>query len=290
MQHRQPDILRTQNLRGRKNPTAAYQALAQHYGWALGKVFDGLNAEIPTPDRVIILEEDLHTSPDFFSYMKFTSILLDEDSTLLAVSAYNDNGHMANDPYRILRSDFFPGLGWMMSRRLWKEELESKWPTGYWDDWLREPVQRKGRHILRPEVSRTYHFGEKGGTSQNQFGSILSRVKLNKENVNWSTQDLSYLDQDTFDEQYGKLIAKSILVGTVEEAQQSIKIRDTRLEYRGIGQFRTVANRLGIMDDEKASVPRTSYKGVVDFRPLGEHLLFLTPPLDELKKSLPSAN
>ena len=87
---------------------------------------------------------------------------------------------------QVVRSDFFPGLGWMMNRQLW-EELGSRWPTGYWDDWIREPVfetllvlcsccvsqlnrdgqlannslllsshmvqgQRKGREVLRPEV------------------------------------------------------------------------------------------------------------------------------------------
>jgi alpha-1,3-mannosyl-glycoprotein beta-1,2-N-acetylglucosaminyltransferase len=221
--------------------------------------------------------------------MKATSKLLDEDPTLMAVSAYNDNGHMVKDPTRILRTDFFPGLGWMMNRRLWIEELESKWPTGYWDDWLREPGQRKGRHILRPEVSRTYHFGEKGGTSRNQFGSILSSVKLNKDDIDWTTQDLSYLDQDSFDEQYGKLVAKSTLVRTVQEAQASVRMRDTRLEYGGIVQFKAMANELGIMNDEKASVPRTAYKGVVEIRPSGDHFLFLTPPLNELKNSLPYA-
>ena len=286
MQHHQ--IGTRQQLRG-GNPTLAYQALAQHYGWALGQIFDGLDSSLPTPERVIILEEDIHTSPDFFSYMKATSKLLDEDSKLLVVSSYNDNGHMVKDPYRILRTDFFPGLGWMMNRRLWKEELESKWPKGYWDDWLREPEQRKGRHILRPEVSRSFHFGEEGGTSGNQFGSILSRVKLNKDFIDWSTQDLSYLRQATFDEQYGKLIAQSAYVQTVREGLESVATRDTRLEYGGLAQFQAMAHELGIMEDEKAAVPRTSYKGVVEIRPLNNHLLFLTPHLDTLTKSLPSA-
>jgi alpha-1,3-mannosyl-glycoprotein beta-1,2-N-acetylglucosaminyltransferase len=138
-------------------------------------------------------------------------------------------------------------------------------------------------------VSRTYHFGEKGGTSRNQFGSILSSVKLNKDDIDWTTQDLSYLDQDSFDEQYGKLVAKSTLVRTVQEAQASVRMRDTRLEYGGIVQFKAMANELGIMNDEKASVPRTAYKGVVEIRPSGDHFLFLTPPLNELKNSLPYA-
>ena len=126
---------------------------------------------------------------------------VDCTSLYLAVSAWNDNGQakLARDRERLYRSDFFPGLGWMMnryvcslvsvlmfsvyacvainqfvsgyrysnsshfsyynvfgyillsSRRIW-EELSPKWPRAYWDDWLREPAQRKGRHTIRPEV------------------------------------------------------------------------------------------------------------------------------------------
>jgi alpha-1,3-mannosyl-glycoprotein beta-1,2-N-acetylglucosaminyltransferase len=289
MQHDQLEIPKTK-IRKKPSPLHAYRALAMHYGWALSEVFQGLDSSLPVPDRVMILEEDIHTAPDFFSYMQATSRILDEDPTLMAVSAYNDNGHMVRDPHRILRSDFFPGLGWMMTRRLWNEELEAKWPRGYWDDWLREPAQRKNRHFLRPEVSRTFHFGEKGGTSHNQFGSILSRVKLNKESIDWSQQehDLSYLHEQAFDEQYGKLIAESTKVKTVQDAQTQVETQNTRLEYTSFIHFQTIAAELDIMDDEKASIPRTAYKGVVEIRPFGDHLLFLTPPEAKLKHSFPS--
>jgi alpha-1,3-mannosyl-glycoprotein beta-1,2-N-acetylglucosaminyltransferase len=133
----------------------AYKLLAVHYGWALRKTFDGsATPGYPRPDRVLILEEDLHISPDFFEYFGQMAPLLDQDPTLLAVSAFNDNGKEGKikDATRVMRSDFFPGLGWMMNRKLWDTELSSKWPDGFWDDWLREPVQRQGRHILRPEV------------------------------------------------------------------------------------------------------------------------------------------
>ncbi len=286
MQHDQ--LALPKNKRLPVHAAYAYRALAHHYGWALTQVFNGLDRSLPIPDRVIILEEDIHTSPDFFSYMKATSRLLDKDDTLFVVSAYNDNGHMAQDPYRILRSDFFPGLGWMMTRRLWNDELEAKWPRSYWDDWMREPAQRKKRHILRPEVSRTFHFGEKGGSSHNQFGSILSRVKRNEENIDWCKQDLSYLQEQLFDKNYGKLIASSMVVTSVKQAEVSLKKGNTRLEYNSLNEFESLAIGLDIMQDEKASIPRTAYKGVVEIRPYGEHFLFLTPPAAKLKESFPS--
>lgn len=45
-----------------------------------------------------------------------------------------------------------------MFRRIW-DELEPKWPKAYWDDWLREPPHRKGRHTIRPEVSLSMTTG-----------------------------------------------------------------------------------------------------------------------------------
>lgn len=263
----------------------AYHALAQHYKWALSQVFDGkIDPMLPLPQRVVILEEDIHTAPDFFSYMEATSKILDEDSSLFAVSAFNDNGHMVNDPKRLLRSDFFPGLGWMMTRKLWSKELESKWPSSYWDDWLREPAQRKGRQVIRPEFSRTYHFGSKGGASKNQFGNILEQVKLNHEFIDWSKEDLSYLREPAYDEWYGKFLQASKHVSTIEEAIKAVQTENAWVEYRDFQQFQQFAQRLNIMDDEKAMIPRTAYKGVVETRPHGQHLLFLTPPIQELRE------
>ena len=34
------------------------------------------------------------------------------------------------------RTDFFPGLGWMLTKNVWKE-LMVKWARSYWDDWMR---------------------------------------------------------------------------------------------------------------------------------------------------------
>ena len=66
----------------------------------------------------------------------------------------------------------------MMNRAMW-EELGPKWPKAYWDDWLREPPQRRGRQFIRPEVCRTYHFATKG-TSNNEFSHFLTEIRLNK--------------------------------------------------------------------------------------------------------------
>ena len=73
------------------------------------------------------------------------------------------------------RTDFFPGLGWMMLRSLWLEYRE-KWPYGYWDDWMREPEQRKNRACIRPEISRT---SVAGSESKNGVSLLVQKLKYN---------------------------------------------------------------------------------------------------------------
>ncbi|KAG7365754.1 GNT-I family protein [Nitzschia inconspicua] len=290
IQHHNNPISQSNNVRV-GDPNAAYKALAKHFGWALTRVFDGnipgdykpsypnYYAKFPLPQRVIILEEDIKVAPDFFSYMAATAKVLDVDPTLYAVSAFNDNGHLIQeDSERLLRSDFFPGLGWMMTRSLWKDDLESKWPDGFWDDWMREPAQRKGRQVIRPEVSRTYHFGRKGGASANQFGSILERVKLDTHIVDWQQQDLSYLMRDEFQKRYTALVNGSTLASSLDDAKTLLQHGNVRLEYDSFHGFQHFAKSLRIMDDEKAMVPRTAYNGIVESRPFGTgNILFLVP-------------
>ena len=69
--------------------------------------------------------DDLDVAPDFYEYFLGTFPLLRADDTLWCVSAWNDNGKSGltdeSAPELLYRSDFFPGLGWMMSKKLWDE-------------------------------------------------------------------------------------------------------------------------------------------------------------------------
>jgi alpha-1,3-mannosyl-glycoprotein beta-1,2-N-acetylglucosaminyltransferase len=68
-----------------------------------------------------LLEEDLEIANDFFEYFDATYPLLRKDRTIMTISAWNDNGEpqFVNDPTRIFRTEFFPGLGWLCTRALW---------------------------------------------------------------------------------------------------------------------------------------------------------------------------
>ncbi len=145
-----------------------YHKLSQHYKWALDKAF----SENTKLKRVIILEDDLDIACDFFEYMAAMALLLDKDTSLIAASAWNDNGQAqfvdGADPSTLFRTDFFGGLGWMMPKRMW-DEFSPKWPEAYWDDWIRHPDRKQGRQFIYPEISRTITFGKNGGASHGLF-------------------------------------------------------------------------------------------------------------------------
>lgn len=144
--------------------------IASHYLRSLTALWD----IFPRASNVLVLEEDLVVGADFLSYFSQTLPLLKSDPTLLAVSAWNDNAfkHSSSDPSRLYRTEFFPGLGWLLSHELWSE-IEPKWPRccrGYsWDLWLRDASVRGGRDCIMPDVPRTFHAGKVGANMNPSF-------------------------------------------------------------------------------------------------------------------------
>jgi alpha-1,3-mannosyl-glycoprotein beta-1,2-N-acetylglucosaminyltransferase len=214
----------------------------------------------------------------------------------------------------------------MLSRPTYEGLLP--WPRGYWDDWMREPPQRRGREVLRPEISRTFHFGQKGGTSGNIYSSYLDSIQLNVADVNWAQEDVGYLERDVcvarasalgqggggrqvlphvkhrslahrslahrspsllptirYDARFKQRVLSAQVVDAGSAKQRAGSNGDVLVEYRGLSNggscFERVAKQLGIMDNIKANVPRTAYKGVVEFAWNGGYI-FVAPPVAEI--------
>ncbi|CAG0893969.1 unnamed protein product, partial [Cyprideis torosa] len=145
--------------------------VAQHYKASLTAAFE-IYADA---DFVIVLEEDLDVSPDFYSFFDQLMPLLQKDDSLWCISAWNDLAyeHTSKDPSMVYRVEGMPGLGWMLRRDTYKQELEKKWPSPDkvfdWDIWMRQPEIRRGRECLVPDVPRTYHFGSSGVNMNSYF-------------------------------------------------------------------------------------------------------------------------
>jgi alpha-1,3-mannosyl-glycoprotein beta-1,2-N-acetylglucosaminyltransferase len=196
-----------------------------------------------------------------------TRHLLDQDPSIWCVSAWNDNGKAglieSDENGKLYRSDFFPGLGWMMTKKLW-QELGPKWPAGFWDDWMREPAQRKDRVCIRPEISRTKTFGRIGVSQGQFFDQHLKFIVLNDKKFDFLHTDLSYLVKENYDKEFlGKV--ESLPVYSVDDivARKNDGQKAVRVNYWTESTFNRVAQRLGVMLDFKAGVPRAGYHGIV---------------------------
>ena len=141
--------------------------IAHHYKFALSHAFRAH----PAASGLIIVEDDMIFSPDFFDYFAATARLYDVDPTVYCISTWNDNGFRGRvrDSRRLLRSEFFMGLGWLINRRIFEKELEPRWPRQHWDHWMRDPRVRKGRECVYPEVPRNYNKGSRGAHVNDEF-------------------------------------------------------------------------------------------------------------------------
>ncbi|XP_065904612.1 protein O-linked-mannose beta-1,2-N-acetylglucosaminyltransferase 1-like [Dysidea avara] len=186
--------------------------ITQHYLASLKKIFE----LYPDAPYAIVIEEDLEVSPDFFNYFSQTIGLMDKDDTIYCVSAWNDLGyeHSCEDSQLLYRVETMPGLGWLLKRKMFKEELEPIWPTPDklwdWDMWMRIDEIRKERECIIPDVSRTYHFGN-SGTNVNPYfqEAYFKKHKLNKQPM-VELKDLERMTHDGYEEIIHELIKKAV--------------------------------------------------------------------------------
>uniref|UniRef100_A0A1L8E1W6 Alpha-1,3-mannosyl-glycoprotein 2-beta-N-acetylglucosaminyltransferase n=1 Tax=Nyssomyia neivai TaxID=330878 RepID=A0A1L8E1W6_9DIPT len=251
-----------------------YYKIARHYGWALNTVFSR------GYDYVIIVEDDLNVAPDFYEYFLATYPLLKNDSSLWCVSAWNDNGKVGlideTAAPLLYRTDFFPGLGWMLTKELWGE-LSVKWPKAFWDDWIRHPEQRKDRSCIRPEISRTRTFGKIGVSNGLFFEKHLKYIKLSEQFVPFTKMNMTYLLKTNYDATFLKNVYELPVVIYEELRRGSVNRKDPlRIQYNTKDQYKKITKMLGLMDDFKSGVPRTGYHGIVSFY-YNNQRVFLAP-------------
>lgn len=247
---------------GQAKVALGYVRIAQHYGFALKTVFDVLGFE-----QLIFVEEDMEVAPDFFSYFAAMLPMLKRDPSLYCVSAWNDNGdaNLVVDEKAAFRTEFFPGLGWMLTRQFWGE-VRDRWAVSYWDEFMRRPDVRRDRHCIRPEVSRTYTFGEKGTSSGQFFKAHLSKIRINDVPVPWDTMNLDFLGSvATFDEWLEARLRESVRVQLATVDDSTRHGNQVRIQYDDSEYKKVVAKKFGLMDDEKEGIRRMSYRGVIIF-------------------------
>eukprot|EP00405_Crypthecodinium_cohnii_P037162 CAMPEP_0206544664 /NCGR_PEP_ID=MMETSP0325_2-20121206/11672_1 /ASSEMBLY_ACC=CAM_ASM_000347 /TAXON_ID=2866 /ORGANISM="Crypthecodinium cohnii, Strain Seligo" /LENGTH=633 /DNA_ID=CAMNT_0054043495 /DNA_START=226 /DNA_END=2123 /DNA_ORIENTATION=- len=239
---------------------AAVVKISEHFRFALTETFERRENEF-----AIFLETDLVVAPDFLWYFRASAWLLRMDPTLYCISAWNDNGNkdlVFNDK-RIFRTDYFPGLGWMIERKTWFE-LKPQWPafpsTG-WDHWLRHGGILEDRGCISPEVPRTHHFDEHGTNvkKKSSLAKTLANMALSKLQPE-SLGDLSYLMQEEYESALQEKAKAATLIQVADIPQT--QAATTYLVPYSREEYTKMAKSLKIVPGQ----PRTHYHGVVETR------------------------
>ncbi|XP_043096930.1 protein O-linked-mannose beta-1,2-N-acetylglucosaminyltransferase 1-like [Puntigrus tetrazona] len=203
--------------------------VSQHYKASLTATF----SLHPDADFAIVLEEDLDISIDFFSFLSQTIHLLREDDSLYCISAWNDQGyeHTAEDPSLLYRVESMPGLGWVLKKSLYKDELEPKWPTPEklwdWDMWMRMPEQRKGRECVIPDVSRSYHFGIIGLNMNGYFHEVYFKKHKFNTIPNVQMRNVDSLKKDAYEIEIQNLLREAEVLDHSKNPCEDSFIPDT---------------------------------------------------------------
>ncbi|KAM4574655.1 protein O-linked-mannose beta-1,2-N-acetylglucosaminyltransferase 1 [Fundulus diaphanus] len=203
--------------------------VSQHYKASLTATFN-LH---PDAGFAIVLEEDLDISVDFFSFLSQTIHLLDQDDSLYCISAWNDQGyeHTAEDPAILYRVESMPGLGWVLKKSIYKDELEPKWPTPEklwdWDMWMRMPEQRKGRECIIPDVSRSYHFGIIGLNMNGYFHEVYFKKHKFNTIPNVQLRNVDSLRKDAYEVEIQKLLREAELLDHSKNPCEDSFVPDT---------------------------------------------------------------
>ncbi|KTF97724.1 hypothetical protein cypCar_00026741 [Cyprinus carpio] len=177
--------------------------------------------------------EDLDISIDFFSFLSQTIHLLQEDDSLYCISAWNDQGyeHTAEDPSLLYRVESMPGLGWVLKKSLYKDELEPKWPTPEklwdWDMWMRMPEQRKGRECVIPDVSRSYHFGIIGLNMNGYFHEVYFKKHKFNTIPNVQMKNVDSLKEDAYEIEIQNLLREAEVLDHSKNPCEDSFIPDT---------------------------------------------------------------
>ncbi|KAL5022574.1 hypothetical protein ScPMuIL_001729 [Solemya velum] len=182
--------------------------ISQHYKASLTASFN----LYPEAQFVIVIEEDLDVSQDFLNYFGQLMYLFAEDPSLYCISAWNDQGyeHSCKDSSLLYRVETMPGLGWMLSKKLYKDELEPQWPTPEkqwdWDMWMRTNTIRKDRECIIPDISRTYHFGSRGLNMNPYFQEVYFKNHSFVKTANVKLKDVEKMKKELYEETLVNLI------------------------------------------------------------------------------------
>ena len=256
-----------QQARHVRDPTAK---LAVHYKFMFNVIFNEMDHS-----HAIILEDDMIFSQDFLEYFASTVYLLNDDSNeLFCISSWNDYGQnfLNHNDEMLYRTDYFPGLGWLLKKELWINEIESLFPEDHWDHFMRIDTITKNRDCIYPDISRNYNIGEIGSTMDGHwYNQYLRPMQFYKEShVRFRDLDLSYLEKKNYEQYIIDIFTKkSKFVGIFPRDSSNIYQQLKQPDINKYGNFlliayygwnwQQIANRIGVLETQRTRHQNTIF-------------------------------
>lgn len=223
----------------------------------------------------VILEDDLVLAPDALLYLEAVERLMRRDPTVFTGSLFADNSYplYAADPRRFRRVSHFAGLGFVMTRRRYVDEVRRTVWAGLqnWDEQVQKFVQRRGLVCVVPEVGRALHLRrtttsnsslERRSRPQHPFESQLLNADILVE------YNLDQLEQTAYDRlivdtihrrPYIRYLADALFFDSVDETVVYFDCKDDQDLHRILAE----RNLWGLGN---GGVVRGSYRGSLFFR------------------------
>lgn len=129
---------------------------------------------------------------------------------------------------------------------------------------------------VSPEVSRTFTYGQQGTSTGQFYSKYLGKIELAGTHIDWGSRDVHFLLKDNYDSKFQHEVDAATPVDLEAAISGGDGLGDAKVLYHDKQQFIAMCKRLGIMEDLKAGVPRTAYRGVVTIRSHGRRI-FLSP-------------
>jgi len=219
----------------------------------------------------VILEDDLVLAPDALSYLEAAERIMQRDRTIFTGSLFADNSYppYARDPRRFRRVSHFAGLGFVMTRGRYVDEVRRVVWAGLqnWDEQVQRFVRRRGLVSIVPEVSRALHLRRASNSSErSRPRHPFESQMLNSETlVEYNLDDLVEPAYDRLVVDiiqrglYIRYLADALFFDNVDETVVYLDCKDDRDLHRILAE----RNLWGVGN---GGVVRGSYRGSMFFR------------------------
>lgn len=178
------------------------------------KALEGIWEIYPEAKYVIVLEEEVIPTQDFLSFHAQCLPLLQLDSSLFGISAWNENGYktVSTIPTLAFRTESIPGLGFLLRKDFYMKEMHGKLDrcchNRTWDGWLRDKENRW--EMIVPDVSRVYRRPYEGSTGQlDLLQELFNRPRITNLDMNAKITGVDELVKEKYEAMLDRVIASS---------------------------------------------------------------------------------